>query len=145
MVTEKRLTPKFYKSAFICVHLRFGLHMTPEILSLAKFLASSRTEFTLSEMNQYLSRRYEEKELYDALKPHFYDLDLFCDARYNCTKLINHPLPADEQVIRELEDMLKAPQLPPAIEKLVSSYIERLCGKDWHTGETARLLRTYYD
>ncbi|MBU4220658.1 MAG: hypothetical protein KKA10_03400, partial [Euryarchaeota archaeon] len=115
--------------------------MTPELLSLAKFLASSRSEFTLSEMNQYLSRKYSEKELYETLKPHFYDLDIFCDARYKCTKLINRPLPADEQVIRELEETLKAPRLPPAIEKLVSSYIERSCGKNWHTGETARLLR----
>ena len=115
--------------------------MTPEILSLARYLASSRPEFTLSEMNQYLSRKYSEKELYDALKPHFYDLDLFCDARHNCTKLANLPLPADEQVIRELEDTLKAPQLPPSIEKLVSSYIEHSCGKNWHTGETAHLLR----
>ncbi len=117
------------------------ISMIPEILSLARYLASSRSEFTLSEMNQYLTRRYEEKELYDTLKPHFYDLDLFCDPRYNCTKLINRPLPADEQVIRELEEMLKAPRLPPSIEKLVSSYIERSCGKDWHTGETARVLR----
>ena len=123
------------------LYLRFGLPMTPELLSLARYLASSRAGFNLSEMNQFLSRRFEEKELYETLKPHFYDLDLFCDARYNCTKLINHPLPADDQVIRELEAMLKSPRLPPAIEKLVSSYIERSCGKDWHTGETARVLR----
>ena len=51
--------------------------MTPELLSLARYLASSRVEFKLSEMNQYLSRSYEEKELYDILKPHFFDLDLF--------------------------------------------------------------------
>jgi len=119
--------------------------MTPEILSLARYLASSRAEFNLSEMNQYLTRKYSEKELYETLKPHFYDLDLFCDARYNCTKLINRPLPADEQVIRELEAQLKAPRLPSAIEKLLSSYIERSCGKDWHTGETARLLWAYFD
>ncbi len=115
--------------------------MTPELHSLAKFLASSRSEFTLSEMNQYLSRKYEEKELYETLKPHFYDLDLFCDAHYNCTKLANRPLPADEEVIHELEEMLKAPWLPLYIEKLIDSYIERSCGKDWHTGETARQLR----
>ena len=60
---------KFYKSAFICVHLRFGLPMTPDLLSLARYLASSRTEFALSGMNRYLSN--EEKELYEAppLKP----------------------------------------------------------------------------
>ncbi len=115
--------------------------MTPELLSLARYLASSRAGFALSEMNQYLSRRYEEKELYESLKPHFFDLDIFCDPHYNCTKLINRPLPADEQVIKELEEMLKAPRLPPAIEKLVSSHIERSCGKNWHTGETARILR----
>ena len=57
----------------------------------------------------------------------------------------NLPLPADGQVIHELEGMLKTPRLPPAIEKLVSSYIERSCGKDWHTGETARLLWAYID
>ncbi len=115
--------------------------MTSSLLSLARYLASSRAGFALSEMNQYLSRRYEEKELYELLKPHFYDLDLFCDAHYNCTKLANRPLQADEPVIREIEEMLKEPRLPPTIEKLVSSYIERSCGKDWHTGETARLLR----
>jgi len=115
--------------------------MTPEILSLARYLTSSRAEFNLSEMNQYLSREYEEKELYENLKPHFFDLDLFCDARYRCTKLAKLPLPADEQVIHELEEILKAPHMPPGIEKLVESYIERSCGKDWHTGETARLLR----
>jgi len=70
-------------------------------------------------MNQYLSRSYEEKDLYETLKPHFYDLDLFCDAHYNCTKLENSPLPADEQVIHELEEMLKAPWLPLYIEKLI--------------------------
>lgn len=119
--------------------------MTPELLSLARYLASSRAEFALSEMNQYLSRKYEEKELYENLKPHFFDLDLFCDTRYNCTKLANRPLPADELVIHELEEMLKAPRLPPAIEKLIGSYIERSCGKDLHTGETARLLWAYID
>lgn len=115
--------------------------MTSDILSLARYLTSSRAEFSLSEMNQYLDKKYEEKELYESLKPHFYNLDLFCDSRYDCTKLIKCPLPADEQVIRELEEMLKVPRLPPTIEKLVSGYIERSCGKDWHTGETARLLR----
>ncbi len=94
--------------------------MTPEILSLARYLASSRAGFNLSEMNQYLSKSYEEKELYETLKSHFYDLDLFCDARYNCTKFVNRPLPADEHVIHELEETLKAPRLPPSIEKLVS-------------------------
>ncbi|HKZ42425.1 MAG TPA: hypothetical protein VJ044_15795, partial [Candidatus Hodarchaeales archaeon] len=115
--------------------------MTPELLSLARYLASSRDKFSLSEMNQYLSKSYQEKELYESLKPHFFDLDLFCDAHYNCTKLTNQPLPADEQVIHELEEMLKTPWLPLYIEKLIDSYIERSCGKDWHTGETARSLR----
>lgn len=115
--------------------------MTPELLSLARYLASSRLEFNLAEMNQYLSREYEEKELYENLKPHFFDLDLFCDAQFKCTNLTKFPLPADEQVIRELEEMLKTPSLPNTIEKLVSSYIERSCGEDWHTGETAKLLR----
>jgi hypothetical protein len=36
--------------------------MTSEILSLAKYLSSSRAEFALSEMSQYLSRSNEEKE-----------------------------------------------------------------------------------
>ncbi|MDD5615036.1 MAG: hypothetical protein PHH85_02405 [Candidatus Methanoperedens sp.] len=115
--------------------------MTPELLSLARYLASSRAEFKLSEMNQYLSKSYEEKELYECLKPHFFELDLFCDAHYNCTKFTNSPLPADEQVIHELEEMLKAPWLPLYIEKLIDSYIDRSCGKDWNTGETARNLR----
>jgi hypothetical protein len=115
--------------------------MTPELLSLTRYLASSRAEFNLAEMNQYLSREYEEKELYESLKPHFFDLDLFCDAQYKCTKLAKCPLPADERVIHELEEMLKAPRLPPTIEQLVGSFIERSCGKDWQTGETARLLR----
>ncbi len=117
--------------------------MSTELLSLARYLASSRASFALSEMNQYLSHRYEEKELYETLKPHFFDLDLSCDAQYNCTKITNRPLQADEQVIHELEEMLKAPWLPLYIEKLIDSYIERSCGKDWHTGETARLLWAY--
>lgn len=115
--------------------------MTPEILSLAKYLASSRAEFALSEMNLYLSRKYEEKELYEILKPHFYDLDLVCDAHFKCTKLVKQSLPADESVIRELEALFKLPRLPAHIEKLVESYIERSCGKNWHTGETAREIR----
>ncbi|MDO9098522.1 MAG: small ribosomal subunit Rsm22 family protein, partial [Candidatus Methanoperedens sp.] len=115
--------------------------MTPELLSLAKYLASSRAEFALSEMNQYLSKKYEEKELYELLKPHFYDLDLFCGADYKCTKLVKQPLPADETVIRELEAHFKKPQLPARVEKLVESYIERACGKTWDTGETAQLIR----
>src|SRR3972149_8846634 len=115
--------------------------MTSEILSLAKFLASSRAEFALSEMNQYLSRKYGEKELYEILRPYLLDLDLFCDRGYNCTKLEKHPLPADEPVIRELEKHFKTPGLPLRIENLVSSYIERSCGRSWYEGETAELLR----
>ena len=68
--------------------------MTSELLS----LASSRPEFAFSEMNQYLSRQYEEKELYELLKPHFYDLELFCDS-YNCKKLVKHALPVDESIL----------------------------------------------
>ncbi len=63
--------------------------MTPELLSLARYLASSRAGFALSEMNQYLSRQYEEKELFELLKPYFYDLDIFCDS-HKCTKLVKH-------------------------------------------------------
>ena len=115
--------------------------MTTELLSLAKYLASSRAEFALSEMNLYLSKKYEEKELYEILKPHFYDLDLFCDRHYKCTKLVKRPLPADETVIRELEKLFKKPKLPVRIESLIESYIERSCGENWHTGKTAQLIR----
>ena len=115
--------------------------MTSEILSLAKFLASSRAEFALSEMNQYLSRKYGEKELYEILRPYLFDLDLFCDRGYNCTKLEKHPLPADEPVIRELEKHFKTPGLPLRMENLISSYIERSCGKNWYEGDTAELIR----
>ncbi len=115
--------------------------MTPEPLSLAKYLASSRSEFALSEMNQYLSRKYEEKELYELLKPHLYDLDLFCGADYKCTKLVKQPLPVDEAVLRELGRQFKTPKLPPHIENLIEAYIERSCGKDWHTGRNAQLIR----
>ncbi len=50
-------------------------------------------------------------------------------------------LPANEPVTRELDRLFKTPQLPAHIEKLVGSYIERSCGKDWHTGGKARALR----
>ncbi len=115
--------------------------MTPEPLSLAKYLASSRAEFALSEMNLYLSQKYDEKELYEILKPHLYDLDLFCGADYKCTKLVKRPLPADDSIIRELDRIFKTPKLPVSIEKLIESYIERSCGKNWHTGKTAQLIR----
>ena len=92
-------------------------------------------------MNQYLSRKYDEKELYTILKPHFFDLDLFCGAGYKCTKLIKSPLPADEVVVRELEAQFKNPGLPLRIEKLIENYIEKSCGKNWHKGETAALIR----
>jgi len=115
--------------------------MTPEILSLAKYLAASRSEFFLSEMNQYLSKRYEEKELFEILKMHFYDLGLFCSPDLKCSKLVKSVLPTDESVVTELEGLLKDPVLPLRIEKLLSSYIERSCGKNWNTGDTARLIR----
>ncbi|MCZ7401713.1 MAG: hypothetical protein O8C61_05780 [Candidatus Methanoperedens sp.] len=115
--------------------------MTSEIFSLAKYLAASRSEFSLSEMNQYLSRKYEEKELFDILKMHFFDLGLYCSPDLKCSKLVKRALPADESVVTELEGLLKEPVLPLRIEKLLSSYIERTCGKNWNTGDTARLIR----
>jgi hypothetical protein len=115
--------------------------MTSEPLSLAKYLASSRAEFALSEMNLYLGKKYEEKELYEILKPHFYDLDLFCGADYKCTKLAKCALPAGDSVIRELKKSFKNPKLPARIEKIVESYIERSCGKNWDKGESAQLIR----
>lgn len=117
------------------------LPMTSKILSLAKYLASSRSEFALSEMNQYLSKKYEEKELYTVLKSQLYDLDLFCSADYKCTKLIKRPLPADEPVVKELASLFKNPGLPLLIEKLIETYIEKSCGKNWNRGETAALIR----
>lgn len=115
--------------------------MTSEPLSLAKYLASSRAEFALSEMNLYLGKKYEEKELYKLLKPHLFDLDLFCDANFKCTKLAKRTLPADASVIRELKKSFKNPKLPARIEKIVESYIERSCGKNWDKGESAQLIR----
>ncbi len=115
--------------------------MTTEVLSLARYLSASRAGFALSEMNLYLSRKYEEKELCGILKPHFYDLDLFCDASYECKKLTKQPLPVDESVIKELERQFKTPELPAGIEKLIESYIERSCGKNWNEGGTAELIR----
>ncbi len=115
--------------------------MTTEILSLAKYLASSRPEFTLLEMNQYLSRKYEEKEIYAILKPHFYDIDIFCGADYKCTKLVKGPLPSDEEIVSELEAHFKNPGLPLRMEKLIETYIEKSCGKNWQKGETATYIR----
>jgi hypothetical protein len=115
--------------------------MTPEIFSLAKYLAASRSEFSLSEMNQYLSKRYEEKELFDILKMHFYDMGLYCSPDLKCSKLVKRALPPDEAVVMELEGLLRDPVLPLRIEKLVSSYIEHTCGKNWNTGDTSRLIR----
>ena len=115
--------------------------MTSEILSLAKYLAASRSEFSLSEMNQYLSKRYKEIELFELLKMHFYDLGLYCSPGFKCSRLVKRALPPDESVVAELEGLLKNPVLPLRIEKLVSSYIERACGKNWNTSDTARLIR----
>lgn len=115
--------------------------MTSELLALLKYLASSRSEFYLSELNQYLSGKYEEKELFALLKTHFYDLNLWCSPDYKCTKLVKNPLPAGEAVVRELEASLKNPGLPLRIEKLIESYLERACGKNWNRGETAALIR----
>ncbi|MCE8428030.1 MAG: hypothetical protein J5U19_06560 [Candidatus Methanoperedens sp.] len=114
--------------------------MSTELLSLAKYLAASRSEFELSELNQYLSKKYSEKELYELLKPHFYDLDLFCESN-KCTKLVKHALQVDEAVIGQLEAQLKNPALTPRIEKLIGSYIERKCGRNWYTGGTGQLIR----
>jgi hypothetical protein len=115
--------------------------MTSELLSLTKYLAASRSEFSLFEMNQYLSKRYEEKELFELLKMHFYDLGLYCGPGFKCSRLVKSALPPDESVVMELEGLLKYPGLPLRIEKLVSSYIERTCGKNWNTCDTARLIR----
>jgi hypothetical protein len=115
--------------------------MTTEIFSLAKYLAASRSEFSLPEMIQYLSKKYEEKELFEILKMHFYDLGLYCSPDFKCSKIVKRPLLADEAVVVELEGLLKNPVLPLRIEKLVSSYIDRTCGKNWNSGDTARLIR----
>lgn len=115
--------------------------MSTEILSLAKYLASSRSEFSLSEMNEYLSVKHKEKDLYAILKPHFFDLGLYCDSRFKCQKLIKSPLPVNDSIIRELEAYFKTPRLPAGIEKLIGSYVEREMGKNWYAGEPARLIR----
>jgi len=115
--------------------------MTSEIFSLAKYLAASRSEFSLSEMNQYLSSRYEEKELFEILKMHFYDMGLYCGPDFKCLKVVKRAFLPCGSVVAELEGLLKDPGLPLDVEKLVSSYIERTCGKNWNTGDTARLIR----
>jgi len=68
-------------------------------------------------------------------------MGLSCSPDFKCSKLEKQPLLADEAVITELVGLLKNPVLPLRIEKLVSSYIERTCGKNWDTGDTARLIR----
>jgi len=50
-------------------------------------------------------------------------------------------LPVDESIVGQLKAQLKNPVLPPRIEKLINSYIERTCGKNWYTGETGQLIR----
>ncbi|MCX9083753.1 MAG: hypothetical protein OIN87_03020 [Candidatus Methanoperedens sp.] len=115
--------------------------MTSEILSLAKYLAASRLEFSLSEMNQYLSKGYKEKELFEILKMNFFNLNLYCSPDHKCSKIVKTTLPSDEAIVKELEEVLKHPGLPLRIEKLVNSYIEHNFGKNWSTGDTGRLIR----
>lgn len=112
-----------------------------EIYSLAKYLAASRPSFSLSEMNQYLSKKYGEKELFDLLKTQFYDMGIYCSPDHKCVKLVKNTFVPDEEVVAELEELLKKQVLPLRIEKQVSSYIDRTCGKNWDTGDTARLIR----
>jgi hypothetical protein len=108
---------------------------TREIISTAKYLASTKPSFLLSELRTYLPDELTVSDLYHALTPHLSRLNLAA-TRIGGDYEISRIIPAEPYVLNQreneqLDNFLAARMLPADLEQTIERYISKKVGKEW--------------
>jgi len=108
---------------------------TREIISTAKYLASTKPAFLLSELRTYLTSDVPLTELHRTLTPHLHRLGLAAsevDGDYKISRIEKpaaYILNADER--ERIDAFLAARHLPAALECAIEQYITKKVGTSW--------------
>ena len=118
---------------------------TREIISTAKYLASTKPSFLLSELRTYLTNELTVSELYHALTPHLSRLNL-ATTKIGGDYEISQIIPAQPYVLNlrereRLDNFLAARTLPAALEQWIERYISKKVGTDWNDPVILERLR----
>ena len=118
---------------------------TREIISTAKYLASTKPLFLLSELRTYLPDELTVSELYHALTPHLSRLNLAA-TKIGGDYEISRIIPAQPYVLNQreregLDHFLSASTLPAALEQTIERYISKKVGTDWNDPVILERLR----
>ena len=118
---------------------------TREIISTAKFLASTKPSFLLSELRTYLTGELTVSELYHVLTPHLSRLNLAA-TRIGGDYEISWIIPAQPYVLSQrererLDNFFAARTLPAALEQTIEGYISKKVGNNWNDPVILERLR----
>jgi SAM-dependent methyltransferase len=118
---------------------------TREIVSTAKYLASTKPSFLLSELCTYLSKDIPLHKLYRTLSPHFGALDLTATktgSDYKITrKAKTTPYVLNEREAVRVDSSLATHRIPEPLERAIEQYISKKVGKDWNDPVILEKLR----
>jgi len=109
---------------------------TREIISTAKYLASTKSSFLLSELRTYLTDELTVSELHHALIPHLPGLSLAATrigTDYEISRIISaKPYVLNQRERERLDNFLAARTLPADLEQTIERYISKKVGKEWN-------------
>lgn len=118
---------------------------TRELLSTAKYLASTKPSFRLSELREYLTDESPLLHLYRILAPHLPRLDMVAteiDGDYEISRIqksAEYLLTDDEK--RKIDAFLATRHIPAALERAIEQYISKKVGKPWDDPVIVERLR----
>ena len=105
---------------------------TRGIISTAKYLASTKPSFLLSELRTYLTDELTVSELYHALTPNLPDLSLAATkigGDYEISRIIPvKPYVLNQRELERLDNFFAARTLPAALEQTIERYIAKKVG-----------------
>ncbi|WP_407356427.1 small ribosomal subunit Rsm22 family protein [Methanolobus sp. WCC5] len=106
-----------------------------EIISTFKYVSRMKPEFMLSELRAYLKEEASDRQIYETLRPHFFDLGTDVVAQDGDFRIVRadpcRKLELSDEEKQKNELFFDSAGVSRKLERLIEQYIEKKTAKSW--------------